>query len=89
MYSLFIYLFGTPSEELILTKGQLNIMAYSALLARRLIQLNWKSDRPPSFGRWIGEVMHFLKIEKIRYTLQGSTAKFHAVWQPFISYVET
>lgn len=58
-------------------------MVYSALLARRLILLNWKSDRPPSFGRWICEVMHFLKIEKIR-----STAKFHAVWQPFISYVE-
>lgn len=79
----FLGLFGIPSEDLILTKGQLNIMVYSALLARRLILLNWKSDRPPSFGRWICEVMHFLKIEKIR-----STAKFHAVWHPFISYVE-
>lgn len=47
-----------------------------ALLARCLILSNWKSDRPPSFCRWICEVMHFLQIEQIRYTLRGSTVNF-------------
>lgn len=48
--------------------------------------LNWKSDHPLSFGRWIYEDMHFLKIEK--KTPLGSITKIDAVWQPFISYVE-
>ncbi len=81
-------LFGVPSRDLILTNTQLNCIAYSSLLARRLILLNWKSDRPPAFGRWVCDVMYFLKVEKVRYVLQGSTSKFSAIWQPFISYVD-
>src|SRR4029434_10967694 len=63
----FIGLFGVPADDLPLQKAQLNSLAYSSLLARRLILLNWKSDQPPSFGRWICDVMFFLKIEKMRY----------------------
>lgn len=84
----FIGLFGVPSEILPIQRSELNCIAYSSLLARRLILLNWKSDKPPSFGRWICDVMFFLKVEKIRYTLNGSTNKFHVIWQSFISYVE-
>lgn len=75
----FLGLFGVLSEGLNLTKPQLNSIAYSALLARRLMLLNWKSDRPPCFDRWICEVMHFPKIEKIRYTLWASTVKYYVV----------
>lgn len=84
----FIGLFGVPSEALSLQNPLLNCIAYSSLLARRLILLNWKNDKPPSFGRWICDVIFFLKVEKIRYTLNGSTNNFYVIWQPFISYVE-
>ena len=84
----FLGLFGVPSEDFHLPKAQLNCIAYSSLIARRLILLNWKNDRPPSFGRWICDVMYCLKVEKIRYTLRGSSGKFNLVWQPFISHVE-
>ena len=61
----FIGLFGVPADDLPLQKAQLNSLAYSSLLARRLILLNWKSDHPPSFGRWVCDVMFFLKLEKL------------------------
>lgn len=84
----FIRLFGVPSEDLPLQNSQLKCIAYSSLLARRLILFNWKNHKPPTFGRWICDVMFFLKVEKIRYTVNGSMRKFDVIWQPFISYVE-
>jgi len=32
--------------------------------------------------------MFFLKLEKIRYTVNGSIGKFDVAWRPFILYVE-
>ena len=61
----FIGLFGVPSEDLPLQNSQLKCIAYSSLLARRLILFNWKNHKPYTFGRWICDVMFFLKVEKI------------------------
>lgn len=65
-----------------------NSMAPSALLARRLILLNWKSDCPPSFDRWIYEVRRFFRIEKNKIHAVGIHHEPDVVLQPFISYVE-
>ena len=52
------------------------LIAFSSLIARRLcltlILLSWKNQAPPNFTRWIRDVMHFLKLEKIQYTLKGA-----------------
>lgn len=81
-------LFCVSAEDSPLPKPQLNCIAYSLLVAQQLILLNWKNDKPPSFGRWLCEVMLSLKVEKIRYTLNGSMDKFGMEWHPFIFYVE-
>ena len=39
------------------------------LLARRMILLNWKLPNPPAHSRWVVEVLHNLKLEKLRFTL--------------------
>ncbi|KAJ8012533.1 hypothetical protein DPEC_G00043810 [Dallia pectoralis] len=62
-------LFGTALENS-------PLIAFTSLLVRRLILLSWKDQTPPSFTRWIRDVMHFLKLEKIRYTLIGSMQTF-------------
>lgn len=34
---------------------------------------------------WVEEVMPQLKLELFQYTAQGSTQKYHQVWEPFLS----
>ena len=65
-----------------------SLIAFTSLIARRLILLSWKDQAPPSFTGWITDIMHFLKLEKIRYTLKGSLQKCRKVWAPFLEYYE-
>ena len=39
-------------------------LAFTTLLARRLILLKWKSPYPPSFLHWTRDVLHFLKLDQ-------------------------
>ena len=85
----FITIFGTPDSSLQLTSRQSQIVAFASLVARRRILLQWKSHKPPSFGSWLTDMMLFLKLEKIKFTLRGSTDKFYSYWKTFIEYFES
>lgn len=59
-------LFGVTAEEsraVLPTKAYV-IIAFTTLLARRLIFFKWKQHTPPSFSHWVKDVMYFLKLEK-------------------------
>lgn len=84
-----IAIFGVPQNFRLLTTKDSNIVAFTTLLARRRILLGWKSPTPPSIAMWLTDIMHFLKLEKIKFTLRGSTKKFLLYWQPFITYFES
>lgn len=83
-----IGIFGTPSDTTTITLSatQKGIIAYTSLLARRRILLCWKSSTPPSVTAWFEDVMSFLKLEKIKYTLRGSVDRFYTYWEPILSY---
>lgn len=75
------------TEETRSLKGKFHVViAFTSLLARRLILLMWKDKKPPTFNRWIRDTMSFLKLEKIRYTLKGSIQSFERTWTPFLTY---
>ena len=59
-------------------------LAFTSLLARRLILLNWRLFRPPTHNRWIKEVLDNLKLEKLRSSLKGSISTFLETWNPFL-----
>ena len=82
-----IAIFGIPDEEIALTNKQVNVIAFASLIARRRILLQWKSKSPPSAKAWLIDVMSFLKLEKIKFTIRGSSDKFYNYWQPLIAYV--
>lgn len=84
-----IAIFGVPDETLAINRNQSDIIAFASLLARRRILLVWRSPTPPSVAAWLGEVMSFLKLEKIKFTLRGSIKRFYLKWQPFITYFES
>lgn len=81
-------IFGVIPNQYGLNSYQTNAVAFSSLLARRLILQKWKDARPPSFIQWVSEVMACLQIEKLRYCLRGAENKYFKTWTPFIDYVE-
>lgn len=80
--------FGSPPD----TKPPFAIrraLTFTTLLARRLILLDWKLARPPSYSRWVKEVLCNLKLEKLRSSLNGSTMRFHETWDPLLEFFKT
>ena len=88
-YSPYIAIFGTMPPEVSLNNVKGNVLAFCTLLARRLILFRWKDPLPPTYSHWIREVMQFIKLERIRYSLRGSIEKFDIAWQPFMSFIES
>ncbi|XDV36150.1 hypothetical protein PO909_005994 [Leuciscus waleckii] len=82
-----IAIFGRPPDGLKLTTIQTNVIAFTSLIARRKILTLWKSPLPPSFKAWLCDALFFLKLEKIKFTLRGSTDTFYSHWKPLINYV--
>ena len=81
-------IFGVPGEGISLQNKIKNVLAFSTLLARRRILLEWKSSHPPKASSWMKDLILFLKLEKIKYCIRGSTQKFHDTWAPLLSYFE-
>ncbi|XP_072135984.1 MTOR-associated protein MEAK7 isoform X2 [Mobula birostris] len=81
-----IAVFGVADDDLGLNASQSDIIAFTSLLAHRRILLVWKSATPPTAAAWLEDVMFFLKLEKIKFTLRGSVKKFYSKWGPFLSY---
>ena len=81
-------IFGIPPDGNL--SGSLKqALAFTTLLARRLILLKWKLSHPPSHDHWVREVLYNLKLEKLRFSLKGSISKFRKTWSPFLTLVDT
>lgn len=83
-----IAIFGAPTDESNLTQRQLNIIYFASLLARRRVLLHWKSTNPPKASHWLQDLMLYLHLEKIKYSIRRSD-KFSYVWQPLLSHFST
>ncbi len=79
-------IFGVPSDPSLLTPKQADVITFTTLLARRRILLKWKSVQPSSTSDRLTDVMYFLKLEKIKHSLRGSSDKFITKWRLFISF---
>lgn len=83
-----IAVFGTAPSEEQFTTLQLNAIAFLTLMARRLILMQWKSVKPPSFKHWVKEVLSMIPLEKLKYSRGGSKDRFIQTWTPFIEFIE-
>ena len=81
-----IAIFGVPEDYAQFTSKQLEVLAFTSLIVRRHLLLQWKSTKPPSSTLWLREVMSFLKLEKIRYSTRGNLTAFPKKWDPFLTY---
>ena len=84
-----VALFGIPSSTTPnFSSGKRCVLAFTTLLARRLILFKWKHVLPPSYNSWLKEVLTHIKLEKIRFSLTGSGEAFNKTWQPFMEYLD-
>ncbi|KAJ4918953.1 hypothetical protein JOQ06_024410 [Pogonophryne albipinna] len=82
-------LFGVLPTGLSLPSYFAELVAFLTLLARRAILLRWKGPCPPSHSQWIKDALHFMRLEKIKYSLRFSEQKFYKIWQPFLEHVRS
>lgn len=82
-------IFGFPAQPSTFTQGQIEILAFTSLMARRCSLLLWKSSKPSSILSWLQDVMYSLKLEKIAYTLKGNTDSFFSKWNSFMLYIDS
>lgn len=80
--------FEVPGESISKTNTIKNVLAFSTLLARRRILLEWKSEHPPKASTWIKDLTLFLQLEKIKYCIRGSTQTLHDTWARLLSHLE-
>ena len=81
-------IFGVRGNDTATATNKKNVIAFATLIARRRILLEWKSQLPPKASVWLSDMMMFLKIEKVKYFLRGSTEKFNKVWDPLLVYFD-
>ncbi|KAJ4924308.1 hypothetical protein JOQ06_000548 [Pogonophryne albipinna] len=65
------------------------VIAFTTLLARRLILLKWIYSSPPTHNRWIHEILYCVRLERIRFSLRGALSTFHDTLQPFLDHIDT
>lgn len=63
-------------------------VALASLMAQRLILLQRKSDKPPSFNNWIREMLSVLQLETQYSHSRVDQAKFRVTRLPFTDHVK-
>lgn len=83
-----VALFGVPLQPST-SRTMQQVIAFTTLLARRLILFKWKHVQPPSHSRWVKEVLLSVRLEKLRFSLKGSLNAFEKTWRPFLDHVDS
>ena len=65
------------------------LVAFLSLSARRAILPHWKNSHPPSYSQWLRDALHFMTLEKIKYSLRGTSSKFCKVWEPCLDKIRS
>ena len=82
-------IFVTVPSEIQTIKKHIDIIAFTTLLAHRRILMHWKSSTPPITSLWMSDLILYLKLERMKYTLKGSKDCFYSPWNPVMSYLGT
>lgn len=79
---------GCSDQTLLCSKSLQQAIMFGMTIAKRVILREWKASTPPSYSRWLNEVMSCLYLEEIRYKLTDNHDKFTKIWGPFISHIK-
>lgn len=67
--------YGVPPAEDV-TALQASVVAFPSLLTRKLVLMQWKSDKPPLVIHWVKEAFTLPLLEKLWYGSVGFQIMF-------------
>lgn len=70
--------FSLPEDYTCYSTVQLQVLAFTSLIASCHLLLNWKATNVPSSTQWINRVMSLLKLDKIRHAVNHCPDRCHA-----------
>ncbi len=77
-------IFGCSDQALTWPQNQQLSLVFGMVLAKRMILMEWKSTLPPSFFKWLAEMVSALKLERLRFSRAGRLKMFDKIWGPFL-----
>ncbi len=77
-------IFGCSDQALTLPQNQQLSLMFGMVLAKRVILMEWKSTLPPSFFKWLAEMVSSLKLERLHFSRAGRLKMFDKIWGPFL-----
>ncbi len=81
--------FGVPESFTHLILKENTIIAFASPVACRNILVHWKNQKSPPPNSWLKDLMFFLYLEKIKYSIRGCSENFNKTWGPMLSYVNS
>lgn len=84
-----VALFGLSPKNTKLSSLHKSALAFSTLIARQLILLNWKFNHSRTHINWVRDLITCIHLEKIRYLRDVKQGTFVMVWGPFISHLSS
>ncbi|GCB74371.1 hypothetical protein scyTo_0003461 [Scyliorhinus torazame] len=83
-----VAIFGVSEKPERMERRKANVLAFASLIARWRILLEWRLVSPPGVVAWLGHLYDFLRLEKIKYELRGSSRGFEERWETFVTMFE-
>lgn len=68
-----------------LNKSQKHVVAFTLLLAKKVILTKWKDSEAPKHCQWLSEILSCLSLEKVRCSNINSNINFMEIWGPFLN----
>ncbi len=65
----------------------IKVVAFTTILVRQAILLEWKHTSPPTHDRWISDIYCTVSDVK-RCSLSGSLKLFYKTWDPFLDHIK-
>lgn len=78
-----------PEDYDLYSGGDFEVIAFTPLMAKSHLLLNWKSTTAPSSTQWIREKMSVLKVKQDRHSTRGNLSMSHHKYQPILDFYTT
>ncbi len=81
------YLLGM-SPPVGLNKGKIRLFNFLIFSAKKIILLQWISNKAPSVRMWHQTILEYLSLDYLTCIVHDKTGVFHKIWEPFLTYVD-
>ncbi len=71
-----------------LNKGKIRLFNFLIFSAKKIILLQWISNKAPSVRMWHQTILEYLSLDYLTCIVHDKIGVFHNIWEPFLTYVD-